>query len=104
MLKIIEGEVESMVVKRVSGEKRGDVMLYALSTCVWCKKTKALLEDMKVEFHYMDVDLLDKEERATVMDELRKWNPACSFPSLVIDNNRCIVGYDEQKIRETLNL
>jgi glutaredoxin-like protein NrdH len=93
-----------MTIKRVSGEKKGDVMLYALSTCVWCKKTKTLLEEMKVEFSYMDVDLLDKEKRAAVMDDLRRWNPACSFPSLVIDNERCIVGYDEKKIKESLML
>jgi glutaredoxin-like protein NrdH len=93
-----------MTIKHVKGDKKGDVMLYALSTCVWCKKTKAFLEEMHVDFRYLDVDLLDKQERATVMDEIRKWNPACSFPSLVIDNSRCIVGYDEKKMRENLNL
>jgi len=93
-----------MTIKHVKGDKKGDVMLYALSTCVWCKKTKAFLEEMHVDFQYLDVDLLDKQERATVMDEIRKWNPACSFPSLVIDNSRCIVGYNEQKMRENLNL
>jgi len=93
-----------MDVKRVSGEKRGDLMLYALSTCGWCKKTKALLEELHVEFSYLDVDLVDKTNRADVMDEIRKWNPACSFPSLVVDNSLCIVGYDEKKIRETLKI
>ena len=93
-----------MTIKHVRRDKKGDVMLYALSTCVWCKKTKAFLEEMHVDFRYLDVDLLDKQERATVMDEIRKWNPACSFPSLVIDNSRCIVGYNEQKMRESLNL
>jgi glutaredoxin-like protein NrdH len=93
-----------MTIKHVKGNKKGDVMLYALSTCVWCRKTKAFLEEMHIDFQYLDVDLLDKQERVTVMDEIRKWNPACSFPSLVIDNSRCIVGYDEQKMRESLNL
>ena len=93
-----------MTIKHVKGDKKGDIMLYALSTCVWCKKTKAFLEEMHVEFQYLDVDLLDKPERTAVMDEIRKWNPACSFPSLVIDGNHCIVGYDEKKMRESLNL
>jgi glutaredoxin-like protein NrdH len=93
-----------MNVKHVNGEKKGDLMLYALSTCGWCKKTKALLEELHIEFRYLDVDLVDKTERAGVMDEIRKWNPACSFPSLVVDNSVCIVGFDEKKIRETLKI
>jgi glutaredoxin-like protein NrdH len=95
-------EVDIMAVHHIEGKNRGNVMLYALSTCVWCKKTKSLLNDMQVEFFYTDVDQLDKEEKAKVMEEVKKWNPACSFPSMVINNSACIVGFDEQKIRETL--
>lgn len=91
-----------MATNHVSGENRGEIMLYALSTCVWCKKTKALLSELQVEFSYTDVDLLNKEEKAKAMDEVRKWNPACSFPSMVINNATCIVGFEEDKIREVL--
>jgi glutaredoxin len=91
-----------MKTKHVDGEDRGYVMLYALSTCGWCKKTKELLKEMNVGFHYADVDQLNEKDRAQAMEEVRKWNPACSFPSMVIDNSRCIVGFDEKKIREAL--
>lgn len=91
-----------MTINHVDGDNRGDIMLYALSTCVWCKKTKALLDELKVEFSYANVDLLSKEDKAEAMEEVRKWNPACSFPSMVINNNTCIVGFDEEKIREAL--
>ncbi|MEN6473119.1 MAG: glutaredoxin family protein [Syntrophaceae bacterium] len=91
-----------MTVTNVDGVDRGDIMLYALSTCVWCKKTKALLDELKVKFSFTFVDLLNKEEKAEAMQEVRKWNPACSFPSMVINNSTCIVGFDEEKIREAL--
>ncbi len=91
-----------MTVNHVDGADRGDIMLYALSTCVWCKKTKALLDELKVKFSYTNVDLLSKEEKAEAMEQVRKWNPACSFPSMVINNSSCIVGFDEEKIREAL--
>jgi len=91
-----------MTVNHIDGVDRGDIMLYALSTCVWCKKTKALLDELKVKFSYANVDLLSKEEKAEAMEEVRKWNPACSFPSMVINNSTCIVGFDEEKIREAL--
>ena len=38
------------------------VMLYALSTCIWCRKTRQLLEDEKVTYDYLYVDLLEGEE------------------------------------------
>lgn len=91
-----------MSTRFVEGEDRGDIRLYALSTCVWCKKTKALLQELQVAHTVTDVDLLEKEDRVKTMEEVRKWNPACSFPSLVINNQTCIVGFDEAKIRETL--
>ncbi|HPL62131.1 MAG: glutaredoxin family protein [Syntrophales bacterium] len=91
-----------MKTKRVDGEDRGNVMLYALSTCGWCKKTKELLKAMNVGFQYTDVDQLGEKDRAEAMDEVRKWNPACSFPSMVIDDARCIVGFNEKEIREAL--
>ena len=89
-----------MVANHVPGTKKGEVMLYALSTCVWCKKTKKLLEEMNIDFYFTDVDLLDTPEKENATDEIKKWNPACSFPSLVIDNKVCIVGFDEAKIKD----
>ncbi len=89
-------------VNHVEGEDRGHVVLYALSTCAWCKKTKNLLKELGTEYYYLDVDLLTGEEREKTVDELKKWNPRCSFPTLVINDDTCIVGYDEHRIREVL--
>ena len=85
----------------VDGDNKGDVLLYPLTTCGWCRRTKALLQELNVRYDYIDVDILDKkEERDAAMAEVKKWNPACSFPSLVIDDKECIVGFQEQKLRE----
>ena len=93
-----------MRTKHVEGEKKGNLILYALSTCVWCKKTKELLNDLKVDYDYVNVDELPDGERDSTMTELKRWNPKCSFPSLVVNEQTCIVGYNEDKIKETLNL
>jgi glutaredoxin-like protein NrdH len=45
-------------IKKVPGLKVKEVMLFALSTCIWCKKTKQLLKDLGLEYSYVDVDLL----------------------------------------------
>jgi glutaredoxin len=78
------------------------VMLYALSTCGWCKKTKRLLEELDVAYDYIDVDQLLGDEKDEVREEVTRWNPACSFPTLVIDDQRCIAGFKEWEIREVL--
>jgi glutaredoxin-like protein NrdH len=90
-----------MEMKHVKGKNKGHIVMYALSTCGWCKKTKRLLNEMGVEYDYTDVDLLEGEKKAKAMEELERWNPRRSFPTLVI-NNECIVGYQEEKIKEAI--
>jgi glutaredoxin-like protein NrdH len=91
-----------MDVKHVKGKTKGKIMLYAISTCVWCKKTKKLLDSLNVDYYYIDVDLLDEEKKGKVEEEVTKWNPLCSFPTLVIDDKECVVGYDEEEIKRKI--
>ena len=44
-----------MKIEHVKGENKGKIMLYALSTCVWCKKTRELLDDLGVEYYFIYV-------------------------------------------------
>ena len=89
-----------MNVKHVPGKNRGHIMLYALSTCGWCRKTKRLLNNLGVEYYYVDVDLLGEEEKDQVMKSVKLHNPQGSFPTMVIDEKKCIVGYDEDRINQ----
>ena len=89
-----------MGIEHVSGKKKGTVMLYALSTCGWCKRTKELLRELGVEFDYTYVDLLEGKEQDETMNTVERFNPSGSFPTLVINDKKCIVGFREQEIRE----
>jgi glutaredoxin-like protein NrdH len=89
-----------MGIEHVNGKNKGKVMLYALSTCGWCKRTKELLREIGVEFDYAYVDLLEGKEQDIAMDNVERFNPSGSFPTLVIDDKKCIVGFKEQEIRE----
>lgn len=91
-----------MPMQHVEGENKGEVVLYALSTCGWCRKTRLLLEDLQVEFNYIYVDLLEGEERSDIIEQVKKWNPQLSFPTLVINKEKTIVGFNEEGIREAL--
>lgn len=79
-------------------------MLYALSTCGWCKKTKEFLDDLDVEYNFIYTDYLDGDEKEKIMDEIRKWNPRISFPTIVINDKKAIVGFREDEIKEALRI
>jgi len=80
--------------------KKGDVILYALSTCGWCAKTKELLTNLGVEFSYVYVDLLPRGEMERAFEAVKRFNPAGSFPTVVIDGRKIIVGFREEQLRE----
>lgn len=88
--------------KIVKGEnKRHDVLVYALSTCVWCKLTKELLKKLGVEYKFIDVDQLSGPEEEETMSAVKKVNPECSFPCTLVDGN-VIKGFDEAEIKKAL--
>ncbi|MFH1350245.1 MAG: glutaredoxin family protein [Pseudomonadota bacterium] len=79
------------------------VKMYTLSTCSHCRATKKFLDDCKVQYDFTDVDLLQGEERAAILEDIKKLNPRCSFPTIII-GDKVIVGYKEQEIKEALKL
>ncbi len=79
------------------------VKLYTLSTCSHCKATKKFLNDCSVKFEFEDIDKLEGEERKAILEEVKKLNPNCSFPTIVI-GEKVIVGFKENEIREALKL
>jgi len=93
-----------MKIEHVDGADKGKILLYALSTCGWCRKTKELLTKLGVGFDFIYVDYLEGNDRDDTIEEVKKWNPRCSFPTLVINDKKCIVGYKEDQIREALSL
>jgi len=79
------------------------VKLFTLSTCSHCKSTKKLLAECTVQYDVVDVDLLEGDERKAILADVKKFNPKCSFPT-IISGNTVIVGHKEDKIKEALGL
>lgn len=79
------------------------VKMYTLSTCSHCKACKKFMNDNGVEYEYVDVDLLDGQERQSAIDEVKKLNSHVTFPTIII-GERVIVGFHEDEIREVLKL
>ena len=84
----------------MSNEK---VTIYALSTCSHCRATKKFLSDCTIKYEFVDVDLLEGDERKAILEDVRKFNPKCSFPTIIIGET-VIVGHKEDQIKEALGL
>ena len=79
------------------------VQVYSLSTCSHCKAAKKLLADCTIKYEFVDVDLLQGAERAAILEDVKKFNPKCSFPTIIIGKT-VIVGFKEKEIKEALGL
>lgn len=79
------------------------VKMYTISTCSHCKRTKQFLDDHRIDYKYIDVDLLKGDRRAEVLEEVKRINPKRSFPTITVGDT-VIVGFKEQELKEALNI
>jgi len=80
------------------------VLLYALSTCAWCKRAKKLLKDENIEYEYIDVDLCDEMDRNKIQNDIKRRGGRPVYPTIIIDDDILITGFDENRIKEALRI
>jgi glutaredoxin len=77
--------------------------VYALSTCPYCKRTRRFLDNHKIAYDCIEVDLLDDDKQDKVMDEIEKLTGKRAFPVVVV-GKEIIVGHDEVKLKKVFKL
>jgi len=77
------------------------VTLYALHSCTHCKEAKTYLENLKVPFRIVYVDMLLGAERNDSLRHLRHINPSVSFPTLTIGET-VVIGFKREEIDRAL--
>ena len=86
-----------MQFSKVSGKKNNHkVTVYALSTCVWCKMTKQFLNENGVEYEYVDVDLLDDNDKSRVHSTIISKGGTLSYPTTIVDDKTVITGFPQR--------
>ena len=80
-----------------------DVKIFSLSTCSHCKATKKFLGDCTIKYEFINVDQLKGDERKAIIEDVKKFNPRCSFPTIII-GEKVIVGFKEKEIKEALGM
>jgi len=94
-----------MVSVKIPGKnKQHKVLIYALSTCAWCKLTKQFLKDNDIEYEYVDVDLCSLKEREKIRKDIESRGGEAIYPTIIIDEKILITGFRKDKIREALKI
>jgi glutaredoxin len=90
---------------RVSGKKsKHRVLLYALSTCAWCKMTKKFLNENGIEYEFVDVDLSNDEDHEKIRQDIINRGSEPSYPTIIVDNKTVITGFRKDLLKEALEL
>ena len=89
------------------GDKMSDqsreVEFFALSTCGWCRKTKAWLDDHGIDYEITYMDQLSGDEKQAAKDRLLQFVSRLTFPVLIIDNGEEVIqGYKPERFEEVL--
>ena len=90
---------------KVTGEKnQHKVVLYALSTCVWCKMTKQFLKDNNIEFEYVNVDLCEEDDKQKIRAEIQSKGGNLNYPTTIIDDKIVVTGFRKDQLKEALGI
>lgn len=84
--------------------KQHKVLMYALSTCGWCKRAKRFLINHKIEFEYIDVDRSSQEDLHRIEREILNRGGKLIFPTLIIDDQILMTNPREEELLQALEI
>ena len=80
------------------------VLVYAISTCGWCKRAKQFLKDNNVEYEYLDVDQCNWEDKQKIWQDIQSRGGTLAYPTIIIDNKKLLTGAPQDKLKEALEI
>ncbi|MFX1346968.1 MAG: glutaredoxin family protein [Promethearchaeota archaeon] len=97
-------ELIEKIAKKVDGEKgtNDNILIFTLSTCMWCKKCKTFLNDRNMTYRYVDVDKIEPQDKSKILNHLKNtYQERISYPFLVCEKG-FVIGYNPNKYEELL--
>jgi glutaredoxin-like protein NrdH len=91
-------------IKVEGNNNKHKVLMYAISTCGWCKRAKKMLKDMDVEYEYIDIDLSSREDREKIRQDILSRGGQLVYPTIIIDNKILLINPSKDKLREVLEI
>lgn len=99
----VENLIEKLAID-VQGEKKGDenIVIFTLSTCMWCKKCKRFLEERNMKYRYVELDKIESKDKKKILEYLKStYESRISYPFLVCKKG-FVVGYNPDKYENLL--
>jgi glutaredoxin-like protein NrdH len=94
-----------MQTTKVEGNNRKHkVLLYAISTCGWCRRAKNTLKELDVEYEYIDIDLCSTEDRQQIRQDIQSRGGRLAYPTIIVDNKILLTGPSREDLKEALEL
>ncbi len=97
-------ELIEKLAKKVDGTKglNDNILIFTLSTCMWCKKCKTFLNDRNMTYRYIDVDKIEPQDKSKIINYLKtSYQDRISYPFFVCEKGY-VVGYNPNKYVELL--
>ncbi len=98
-----EDLINDLAVEVEGSRDKREIIVFTLSTCMWCKKCKRWLDEREIRYRYIDVDQISYAQKSQILDYLREnYNSRISYPFMVCDNKDIVVGYDPNRYEELM--
>ncbi|AFG36469.1 glutaredoxin family protein [Spirochaeta africana] len=82
-----------------------DLIVYALSTCAFCRKAMDFLSEHGFGYSYVYLDELELETKRSLKADLKaRFKKLPVFPILVIDDDEALSGFVEARWKEALGI
>jgi glutaredoxin len=78
--------------------------MYALSTCVWCKRAKRFLKGNHIAYEYVDVDRCSREDLQKVHQDILNRGGSLTFPTIIIDDKVLMANPKEDELMKVLDI
>jgi glutaredoxin len=66
--------------------------------------TKQFLNENEISYEFVDVDLLDEEDKQKVHQTITSKGGSLTYPTTIIDNKVVITGFRKDKLKEALEI
>ncbi|MBN1836088.1 MAG: glutaredoxin family protein [Spirochaetales bacterium] len=81
------------------------VVVYALSTCGFCRRALEFLRNNDVDFRYVYVDQLPLEAKASLKQTLHERHQIRElYPTLILNDSQALTGFDREEWQRVLGL
>ncbi|MFX1506045.1 MAG: glutaredoxin domain-containing protein [Promethearchaeota archaeon] len=96
----IPGNIENV---EGTNEQNEDIFLFAISTCVWCKKGKRWLKKKGYSYSYFDIDKIPVKEKNQLKKDIENaFGIKPRFPFLIVNKVKFDAGYNPDTWEEMI--